>query len=394
MNTATMSGPNADSAAPAQNAVPSLDAIAAKMAAMRNQAAPATETPATGEAKATPVAPEGVKVEEPEVIDEDISSVEPEVDLSEDGSSDEANEESQGPEEVSPEDTSEAEIIDFLDFAETNPNAKFKFMRNGKEVVIDAKKAAAILGQGGAIHEEARQLKIKQAEFDEYLKSKTGETEGLLLAMEFTIRPQIQKAYDEIVKTQGYQNTFKQQLAQTTDPAEHARIRAAMEQNERYMATQGDLIRKTKPNIDQFYNMRKQQVSSILESSRANFQDKELKNEYVYNELRDKIGKGWKAKDAQLVPGVPNIDLVSSDEHLMSLLRDGLKYREKPKVKSAGGSIAALTSKRTGGVANAARSQDQNIEQLREKARTGDKKAGDNLLTARLNQLRAARGGR
>ena len=392
MNTATVSGPN-QQAAPAQSAVPSLDAIAQKMAAMRNQV-PAIETPATGEAKATPVAPEGVKVDEPEVIDEHIESVEPEVDLSLDGSDEAVNEESQGPEEVSPEDTSDAEIIDFLDFAETNPNAKFKFMRNGKEVVIDAKKAAAILGQGGAIHEEARQLKIKQAEFDEYLKSKTGETEGLLLAMEFTIRPQIQKAYDEIVKTQGYQNTFKQQLAQTTDPAEHARIRAAMEQNERYMATQGDLIRRTKPNIDQFYDMRKQQVSGILEQSRANFQDKELKNEYVYNELRDKIGKGWKARDAQLVPGVPNIDLVSSDEHIMSLLRDGLKYREKPKVKSAGGSIAALTSKRTGGVSNAARSQDQNIEQLREKARTGDKKAGDNLLTARLNQLRASRGGR
>lgn len=383
-----MSGPNADSAAPAQNAVPSLDAIAAKMAAMRNQVVE-NQTAATGSEQSAPVAPEGTEV----LTDDNIESVEPEVELAEDGSVEDANETETGPDEVSPEDSSMEEVIDFLEFAETNPNAKFKFMKNGKEVTIDAKKAAAILGQGGAIHEEARQLKIKQAEFEEYVKNRTGETEGLMLAMEFTIQPKLREAYDEIVKTQQYQTTFRQQLAQTSDPGQVAKIQAAMEQNERYIAAQSDLIRTTKPQVDQFYAARAQQVRHVLDQTRKSFADKELRNEYVFNELRDRIGKGWQAKDAQLVPGVPNIDLVSSDEHIMSLLRDGLKYREKPRVKAAGNSIAALTSKRSSS-ASQGRSQDQEVQSLRDKARAGDKKAGDNLLTARLNQIRAARSGR
>ena len=387
-----MSGPNTESAAPTQNAVPSLDAIATKMAAMRNQVVTEARPTETGEAKATPVAPQGVEVDND--VDGNTESIEPEIDSYEDADTAEANETDEAPEEVSNPDSSAEDIIDFLDFADTNPNAKFKFTRNGKEIVIDAKKAAAILGQGGAIHEDARQLKIQQAEFENYVKAKTGETEGLLLAMEFTVRPQLQRAYDEIVKTQNYQNTFKQQLAQTQDPSQHARIQSAMQQNEQYIASQAATIKQLKPNVDQFYNMRQQQVQNILQQSRAQFTDRELKNDYVYNELREKLGKGWKAKDAQLVPGVKNIDLVSSDEHLMSLVRDGLKYREKPKVKSAGSSIAALTSKRTGGAANAGRGNDNNIAQLRERAQAGDKKAGENLLTARLSQIRQSRAGR
>ena len=392
MTTATMSGPNTESAAPTQNAVPSLDAIATKMAAMRNQVVQESKPTETGEAKAAPVAPQGTTVDNN--VDGNTESIEPEIDSNEDADTALGNEEDVAPEEVSNSDSSSEDIIDFLDFADTNPNAKFKFMRNGKEVIVDAKKAAAILGQGGAIHEDARQLKIQQAEFENYVKHKTGETEGLLLAMEFTVRPQLQRAYDEIVKTQNYQNTFKQQLTQTQDPAQHARIQSAMQQNEQYIASQAATIKQIKPNVDQFYSMRQQQVQTILQQSRAQFTDKELKNDYVYNELRERLGKGWKAKDAQLVPGVANIDLVSSDEHLMSLVRDGLKYREKPKVKSAGNSIAALTGKRTGGAATAGRGNDNNIAQLRERAQSGDKKAGENLLTARLSQIRSARAGR
>lgn len=385
-----MSGPNTTGAAPTQNAVLSDADIFAKMTAMRNQTQGESDAAATGSEKSAPVAPEGVKVEDN--IDDNIESIEPEVELSEDDSVAEASDDTTDPsEEVSQEDSTSEELIDFIEFAETNPNAKFKFMRNGKEVIIDAKKAAAILGQGGAIHEEARQLKIKQAEFDDYLKNKTAETEGLMIALEFTVRPQIQKAYDEIVKTQSYQQTFKQQLAQTSDPAQQARIQAAMDQNEKYMATQGDIIRKLKPNVEQFYSIRKQQVATILQKSREAFQDKELRNDYVFNEIREKVGRGWQAKDAQLVPGIPNIDLISADEHIMGLLRDGLKYREKPRVKSAGSSIAALTTKKTGSVNGAGRQQDQNIEQLRERARTGDKKAGDNLLVAQLQKIRASR---
>jgi hypothetical protein len=251
--------------------------------------------------------------------------------------------EADAPEEVSTDTTNSSadELIDFLEFADTNPNAKFKFMRNGKEVVIDAKKAAAILGQGSAIHEEARELKIQKAEFDEYLQGKRMEQEGLTLAMEFTVQPKLQGAYDEIVKTQGYQTTFQQQLAQTRDHAQIARIQAAMQQNEQYIRQQQDVIGQMKPMVDQFRQVRAQQVTERLDQARKSFTDKELKNEYVYNEVREKVSKLWPQAKQEIIPGVPNIDLISSDENLLSLVRDGLRYRDKPTTKSAGSSMAA-----------------------------------------------------
>ena len=384
-----VSTPNATSTAPAQNAVPSLDSIAEKMAAMRNQAQQSIDTASGSSAKANaeaPVVPEGVE--------NDTSSVEPEVELSETDSG-EAVEEGNAPqEEVSDQDTTAGEIIDFLEFATENPNAKFKFMRNGKEMVIDAKRAAAILGQGGAIHEEARELKIQKAEFDEYLKQKQAEAEGLTLALEFTVRPQIQKAYDEIIKTQGYQTTFQQQLQQAQargDQASIARITANLQQNERWIQQQAAMIQQLKPNIDQFYQIRSQQVAQTLEQRRQSFQDKELKNQYVFNEVREKVSKVWKEADGQIVPGIRNIDLISSDESLLSLVRDGLKYREKPSTKSAGSSIAALTQKKTNSVANAKTQGQANLQELQERANKGDRKAQDNLLVAKLNAMRGRR---
>ncbi len=85
-----------------------------------------------------------------------------------------------------------------------------------------------------------------------------------------------------------------------------------------------------------------------------------------------------------------NIDLISSDEHLLSLLRDGLRYRDRPKAKSSGSSIAALTTKRSGSIQAGSGSDD--ITRLREQAKSGDKKAADNLLVAQLQKLRATRG--
>jgi hypothetical protein len=375
---------------PVQEVSTGLEAIAAKMAAMRNQV-PATNPTETG-AKATaeaeaPVAPEGVEVED----DSNTDLVEPEVAVPEVEDSLEASEEEEAQEEpVSQSDSSDAELIDFIEFASENPNAKFKFTRNGKEIVIDAKKAAAILGQGAAISEDARQLKIEKAEFDEYLNTKRAETEGLLLAMEFTVKPQLQKAYDEIIKTQNYQNVFQQQLVATQDPAQVARIQASMQQNERYIAQQGAVINQLKPNVDEFYKIRQQQVQEVLANSRKNFQDKELRNEYVYNEIRDKVARGWAGAEGQLVPGIKNIDLISSDEHLMSLVRDGLKYRDKPKAKSAGSSIAALTTKRSGTPLSSGQAGDE-ISNLRKQARAGDQKAADNLLVAQMRALRAGR---
>ena len=381
--------PNVADTANVQNAVPSLDSIAQKMAAMRNQP-PATNETETGSSETAkseaPMVPEGVE--------NDTQSVEPEVGLSETGDGEAAVEEGNAPEEVSDQDSTAGEIIDFLEFADENPNAKFKFMRNGKEMVIDAKRAAAILGQGGAIHEEARELKIQKAEFDEYLQQKRAEADGLTLALEFTVRPQIQKAYDEIIKTQGYQTTFQQQLQQAHargDQAGIARISANLQQNERWIQQQAASIQQLKPAVDQFYQIRGQQVSEALDRQRQSFQDKELRNTYVFNEIREKVSKNWKGANEQLVPGIANIDLISSDETLLSLVRDGLKYREKPSSKSAGSSIAALTSKKTNSVANARTQGQANLQDLQERANKGDKKAQDNLLVAKLNAMRSRR---
>jgi len=348
---------------------------------MRNQA-PATQETAPGnvesEAEATsPVTPEGSE-DETDYVSDDAGTEE-----------DTAQTESVSDPDA---ETTGEELIDFIEFAETNPNAKFKFMKNGKEVVIDAKKAASILGQGGAIHEEARQLKVERAEFDEYLKEQRAQQEGLTLAMEFTVEPQLQKAYDEIVKTQGYQTVFHQQLAATQDPGTRARIEASMRQNETYIQSQQGVIGQLKPAVDQFRQIRSQQVAEVLNNNRKQFQDKDLKNEYVFNELRDKVIKIWPQARSEMIPGIPNIDLISSDENLLSLVRDGLKYRSKPSTRQAGSSIAQLTQRRGNSQGNRS---EGNLEKLREAAKTGDKKAGDNLLMQRLQQIRGAqRGGR
>ena len=267
-----------DGAATQHNAMPGLDQIAAKMTAMRAEAQRnrqgGDQPVATGE-------PAEAMAESPVAPDSEDTAVEPEIADTSAEVSAAATEEEEAQDTVSQSDadTTAQEIIDFIEFAETNPNAKFKFMRNGKEVIIDAKKAAAILGQGGAIHEEARELKIKKSEFEEYERERRQQLDGLTLAMEFTIQPRLQQAYDEIVKTQGYQATFQQQLSQTQDPAQQARIRASMEQNERYIAQQSDTIRQLKPRIDQFYDHRREQVKTILDNNRKAFTDKELKND-------------------------------------------------------------------------------------------------------------------
>ena len=372
-------------AATEQPAVPSMDSIAEKMAAMRehtlrNQLRP-TEPAATGveEESSEPVAHESDVPEVADASDTDYDSDDLNADAPEEVSTDNSN-------------STADELIDFVEFAETNPNAKFKFMKNGKEIVIDAKKAAAILGQGGAIHEDARQLKIERAEFDEFQKQNQAQQAGLTLAMEFTVQPRLQAAYDEIVKTQNYQTTFQQQLSQTQDPGQRARITASMQQNEQYIRQQQQVIGELRPAVDQFRQIRQQQVAERLEQNRRAFTDKELRNEYVFKELRERVAKIWPDAHGEIVPGIPNIDLISSDENLLSLVRDGLKYRGKPVTRSAGSSIAALSGRKG---SSTQRDQTSGMEKLREQAKAGDKKAGDNLLMQRLSQIRSgARGGR
>jgi hypothetical protein len=210
--------------------------------------------------------------------------------------------------------------------------------------------------------------------------------------MEFTVRPQLQRAYDEIIKTQGYQTTFQQQLAGISDPTQRARIEASMAQNERYIAQQGQLINQIKPNVDQFYSLRQQQVKEVLENNRKNFQDKELRNSAIYDEVREKVAKNWAGAKGQLVPGIDNIDLIASDEHILSLVRDGLKYRDRPKAKSAGSSIAALTNRK--GSSSIQGRAGNDLTDLQTKARAGDRTAQDNLLVAKMAALRSQRGGR
>ena len=383
----TTNSPNPVAADTTQSAVPSLDSIAAKMTAMkqetlRNQIKP-TEPTATGQedaaAESSPVTPEGVEVAEPSDTEEYAT----------DNQETDAQDSNEEPVSQESNDSTAEELIDFVEFAETNPNAKFKFMKNGKEVVIDAKKAAAILGQGSAIHEEARQLKIERAEFEEYLNDVRSRQEGLTLAMEFTVQPKLRKAYDEIVKTQNYQTTFQQQLAQTRDPAQVARIQASMQQNEQYIRQQQQTISQLKPAVDQFRQVRAQQVTQNLEQARKNFTDKELRNDFVFKEVRDKITKVWPEANGEIIPGVTNIDLLSSDEGLLSLIRDGLRYRDKPTTKSAGSSMAALTSRKGSRPRNS--SPDSEISKLREQAKAGDKKAADNLLVQRLQSIRGGR---
>ena len=165
MDTLTKDVPNLNpETVQVQEASSGLDAIASKMAAMKEQTLRnqirSTEQSGTGVAPSaesdTPVAPESLEAQ----------GVEPEIADLESDFAEDAQDEASAPEEVSTADSTDGDLIDFINFAESNPNAKFKFTRNGKEIVIDAKKAAAILGQGAAISEDARQLKVERAELD------------------------------------------------------------------------------------------------------------------------------------------------------------------------------------------------------------------------------------
>jgi len=220
MTTETNS-PNLPQAATVDNASAMDQGIYEKMTAMRENTVrnqilspKANETGDAAEALAeSPVAPDEPEITSYEDQDTDSYAEESAQDTQDEPVS-----------ETTDANSSAEDLIDFIEFAETNPNAKFKFMRNGKEIVIDAKRAASILGQGGAIHEEARQLKVERAEFDEYIKSQREHHDGLTLAMEFTVAPRLQKAYDEIIKTQKYNQVFYEQLQRTQDPTQQAQI--------------------------------------------------------------------------------------------------------------------------------------------------------------------------
>ena len=275
------------------------------------------------------------------------------------------------------------EAVNFLDFAEQNPNVMLKIPNKDAEggfVEMTASKAASILGQGSAIHENARKLKAERADFEEYESKRRNELDGLQIGLEFTIVPQLETAANELVTLQQYNQQWKQIYDSATTEIQRSEAEAAMRQNATLIQQKSDFIKESRPKVSQFYQARSDYVKETLEKSRQGFTDKELANKANFAELRDKLAKDWKGANGSFIPGVPNIDLISSDEYLLSLVRDGMKFREGPIVRNAGGSLAASNKS----MAKSKTAPEDKMETLQKKANSGDKNATRDLLATML----------
>ena len=344
------------------------DAIAAMIAANRRntQSVEGSSPPPAGQDEAKAQSPEAAPVEDAEPEDS-VEDGQGTVDSEESG---EATDGVTDP-------------VNFLEFAEANPDMLWRIPNKEAPdgfVEIPVSKAAAILGQGSAIHENARKLKAEKADFEEEVAKRRSELDGLQIGLELTVVPQLQQAADELITLQGYNQKWSQIRDQATDEVRRAEAEAAIRANAELIDEKSQFIKANRPKIEQFYQARSQMVQAELEKARQSFQDKELSNKAVFSELREKLEKDWTGAKKALVPGVPNIDLVSSDEYLLGLIRDGLKFREGPKVRNAGGSLAA-TSKP---VARAKTAPDDKSTELQKKAQAGDKNAARDLLATML----------
>lgn len=349
------------------------DAIAAMIDANRQRTNPQPEG-----STAPPAGQEEVKTESPEAAPEEVAEPEDSSVETEESADSEVAEE--------PTDGVSDDAINFLEFAKSNPDMIWRIPNKDAEggfLEVPVSKAAAILGQGSAIHEHARKLKAEKAEFEEYEVNRRKEIDGLQIGLELTIVPQLQTAADELVTLQGYNQQWQQILATATDEVAKAEAQAAIRQNAQLIQEKAEFVKANRPKVEQFYAQRSAEVQQRLEQARQSFKDKELSNKANFNEIREKLEKDWSNAKSSFVPGVPNIDLVSSDEHLMSLIRDGLKFREGPKVvKNAGGSLAATTK----AVSKAKTAPKDETSELQERAAKGDKNATRDLLA---NQLMA-----
>ena len=362
-----MSDVIANATATEQTGVNPVDAIAGMIAANRRNIPPT-------EAITPPAGQEEAQAKSPEATPEE--GIEPEDGI--DGATD----------AVDSEDTEEAtdgvtEPVNFLEFAEQNPDMMWRIPNkdaDGGFIEIPVSKAAAILGQGSAIHENARKLKAERADFEEFESKRRNELDGLQIGLELTIVPQLQTAADELVTLQQYNQKWEQIYHNASDPAQKSQAEAAIRQNAQLIEEKSEFIKSNRPRVDQFYQHRSALVQESLEKARQSFSDKELANKANFTELRDKLGKEWKGANGAFVPGVPNIDLVSSDEYLLGLLRDGMKFREGPKIKNAGGSLAAANRP----VAKAKTAPDNEVEKLQKQAKSGDKNATRDLLATML----------
>ena len=362
-----MSDVIANATATEQTGVNPVDAIAGMIAANRRNTPP-------NEAVTPPAGQEEAKTKSPEATPEE--GLEPEDGIDE------------TTETVDSEDTDEAtdgvtEPINFLEFAEQNPDMMWRIPNkdaDGGFIEIPVSKAAAILGQGSAIHENARKLKAEKADFEEYESKRRSELDGLQIGLELTVVPQLQQAADELVKIQQYNQQWKQIYDNATDDIRRSEAEAAMRQNNELIQEKSQFIQANRPKVQQFFDHRSGVVKQQLEQARQNFTDKELANKATFSELREKLSKDWKGASGSFVPGVQNIDLVSSDEYLLGLVRDGMKFREGPKVKNAGGSLAAASKPMARGKTAP---EDKTVE-LQRKAQSGDKGAARDLLATML----------
>jgi hypothetical protein len=346
---------------------PTADSIAAMIAAnRRNTPQPDGSQPPPAGTTGNSPAPEAAPEEEAEPEDSNATTEEPTDDSENSESTDGVN-----------------EGVNFLEFAEQNPDMLLRIPNKDAEggfVELTASKAAAILGQGSAIHENARKLKAEKAEFEELTASRINQLDGLQIGLELTVVPQLQSAADELITLQQYNQQWEQIRNQATDEIERSRAEAAIRQNAQLIEEKAGFIKSNRPKVEQFFAIRSQYVQEQLEQARQSFSDKELSNKVHFEELREKLAKNWKGANGSYVPGVKNIDLLSSDEHILGLIRDGMKFREGPKVKNAGGSLAASNRP----VSKAKTSPTPASQQLQERANKGDKKAAQDLLAAML----------
>jgi len=364
-----MSDVIANATAPEQTGVANpADAIAAMIAAnKRNNPQPDGSSP-------PPAGQEEAKAESPEATP--VEGVEPEDGIVNESDAVQSEDEAEATDGVT-------EAVNFLDFAKENPDLTLRIPNKDAEggfIEITAEKAASILGQGSAIHESARKLKAERADFEEYESKRRSELDGLQIGLELTIVPQLQSAADELITLQQYNQQWQQIYQNATDPAEKSQAEAAIRQNASLIEEKSQFIKTTRPKVEQFYQHRSAFVQKTLEQARQSFSDKELANKANFTELREKLGKEWKGAAGSYIPGVQNIDLVSSDEYLLGLIRDGMKFREGPKVRNAGSSLAAASRP----VAKAKTAPENEMERLQKQAKSGDRNASRDLLATML----------
>ena len=350
-----------------QTGSPEADIAAMIAANRRNNPQPdGSNPPPAGQEEAKAESPEAAPPEE----------AEPENVVSEAAESENSEAEGESGEAVN-------DPVNFFEFADQNPGLKLRIPNKNAEggfVEITAKKAATLLGQTSDIDENARKLKAERADFEEYESKRKNELDGLQIGLELTIVPQLQAAADELVTLQQYNQQWTQIRDRATSEVERSEAEAAIRQNAQLIDEKSKFIQSNRPKVQEFYDIRSREVQQRLEQARQAFTDKELANKANFTDLRDKLAKEWKAAQGSFIPGVPNIDLVSSDEYLLGLIRDGMKFREGPKVRNAGGSLAAAGKP----VAKAKTAPEDKTSELQRKAQSGDKNAARDLLATML----------